>query len=237
MKALVFDSGPLISLTMNNLLWLLEPLKRLFRGEFIIPESVKSELVDEPFQTKRFKFEALQVQECIGKGVLKVFEDDITKAETLTLLNAANSCFNARNKNLTIVHYGEIASIAAALHLNASALVMDERITRELVEHPLHLAELMKKKLHTPVQTNDAMLAEFRKRTEGIKIIRSTELAAIAFEKGLLDKYASKTATRESVLESVLWGLKLDGCAINERGIKAIMDAELSRYLKLLPDS
>lgn len=229
MKCLVFDSGPLISFTMNNLLWLLEPLKKSFKGDFIIPESVKSELVDEPFQTKKFKFEALQMQEYINKGVLKIFEDDITKAETLTLLNTANSCFSARNKNLTIVHYGEVASIAAAMHLSASALVMDERVTREFVEHPLHLAELMKKKLHTTVQTNDAMLAEFKKRTGSIKIIRSTELAAVAFENGFLDRYATAATPRKTVLESVLWGLKLDGCAINERGIKAIMDAELKR--------
>lgn len=229
MKSVVFDSGPLISLTMNNLLWILEPLKEQSGGEFYIPEAVKLELVDEPLQTKKFKFEALQMQELIGSGVVKIIEDAVTKEETLSLLAVANSCFSAKGQNLTIVHYGEVASVVAALHLNASALVMDERVTRELIEHSQHLAVIMEKKLQTKIKVNASMISELKKRTEGISIIRSTELAAVAFEKGMLDRYALEPTQRKTVLESVLWGLKLDGCAINERGIKAIIDSELKK--------
>ncbi len=229
MKSLVFDSGPLISLTMNNLLWIIEPLKRAFRGEFFIPEAVKMELVDEPLQTKKFKFEALQIQELVSEGALKVLEDSETKNETLSLLGIANSCFSARGQSLNIVHYGEVASVVAAMRLGSSALVMDERVTRELIEHPQHLAVIMDKKLQTRVNVDSLKLAEMRKRTEGVRILRSTELAAVAFEKGLLDRFASQPAQKRTVLESVLWGLKLDGCAINERGIKAIMDIEVRK--------
>jgi predicted nucleic acid-binding protein len=229
MKSLVFDSGPLISLTMNNILWIVEPLKKAFKGGFYIPEAVKMELVDEPLQTKKFKFEALQVQELISRGVLEVLEDEETKEETLSLLAVANSCFSAKGQNLTIVHYGEVASVVAAMRLNASALVMDERVTRELIEHPQHLAGIMGKKLQTRVNVESTRLAELKKRTGSISIIRSTELATVAFEQGLLDRYASQPSQRKTVLESVLWGLKLDGCAINERGIKAIMAAEQKR--------
>src|SRR3989338_11027993 len=95
MRALVFYSGPVISLAMNNLLWLMEPLKKRFWGEFCIPEAVKLELVDEPLQTKKFKFEALQVQELISNRVLEGVEDASTKDETLSLLGIANSCFRA----------------------------------------------------------------------------------------------------------------------------------------------
>lgn len=225
MKSLVFDSGPVISLTMNNLLWLLKPLKEIFGGEFCIPEAVKLELVDEPLQTKKFKFEALQIQELIAGNVIRVLEDAPEKEETLALLDIANSCFRARGQDLTIVHYGEVASLVAAVDLNASALVMDERVTRELLEHPQHLAAIMEKKLKTRVQVDSSRLAELKKSTESISIIRSTELAAVAFEKGLLDRYAIEPVQRKTVLESVLWGLKLDGCAINERGIKAIIDS------------
>ncbi len=229
MKSLVFDSGPLISLTMNNLLWMLKPLKERFRGEFFITESVKLELVDEPLQTKKFKFEALQMQELVSDGVLNVLEDADTKDETLSLLGIANRCFSARGQNLNIVHYGEVASVVTALRLNASALVMDERVTRELIEHPQHLARIMEKKLQTKIQVDPSMLAELKKRTESVSIIRSTELAAVAFEKGMLDRYVKEGVQGKTVLESVLWGLKLDGCAIDERGIKAIMDLELRR--------
>lgn len=83
MKSLVFDTGPIISMTMNNLLWLLEPLKSKFNGEFYITESVRRELVDRPLQTKKFKFEALQVLKYISKDVLKVVSsNDIEKKGT-----------------------------------------------------------------------------------------------------------------------------------------------------------
>lgn len=229
MKSLVFDAGPLISLTMNNLLWLLEPLKESFRGDFIIPESVKSELVDEPFQTKKFKFEALQVNELLTKGILTVYKDTLTKQATLQLLDVANTCFSAKGQNLKLVHYGEIASVATAAKLNAEALVMDERVTRELIEHPLHLARIMEKKLHTGIGVNKANVQQLKQLAGNVSIIRSTELAAIGFEKGLLDRYLSPGISRKQLLESVIWGLKIDGAAINERGIRAIMEAEAKR--------
>ena len=43
MKSLVFDAGPVISLTTNNLLWLLDVLKGDYEGEFYIPEGVISD--------------------------------------------------------------------------------------------------------------------------------------------------------------------------------------------------
>ena len=229
MKPVVFDSGPLISLTSNNLLWLLEPLSRIYKGDFVLPESVRSEVVDEPLMTRKFRFEALQVQEYVNKGVLKVYPDSGTKQETLELLKLANGIFSTRGKTLTLVHYGEVAAIAASRSLGASALAMDERVTRELIEHPRHLAKIMERKLRSKVVVDGEALKSFRSLTGKIRIIRSSELAAVAFEKGLLDRYAAPKAGRMKVLESVLWGLKIDGCAINERGIRAILAAETGR--------
>lgn len=226
MKSLVFDAGPLISLTSNNLLWTLEPLSKIYNGDFILPESVKSELIDEPLLTKKFRFEALQVEEYVKKGVLKTYEDYRTKTKTLELLKIANSIFSARGKALALVHYGEIAATVTATQLHSAALVMDERVTRELIEHPMHLARIVERKIHTKVYVDKKNLAQFRLLTKNINIIRSSELAAIAFEKGLLERYVAPNSDRKTVLESVLWGLKIDGCAINERGIKAIMSAE-----------
>ena len=224
MKSLIFDSGPLISLTMNNLLWLIKPLRKLFKGEFLIPESVKSEIVDKPFETKRFKFEALQVQEYLSDKTLKVLPDRSHRKEATELLNLANSCFTSNGKPLSIVHYAEISCLIAASR-RASALVMDERVTREFVENPQRILVLMQKKLHATIRMNRTAIKDFAEKTAGIKIIRSAELAAVAFEKGMLNRYESPAAGlgSKTVLESVLWGLKLDGCAINESGIKAIM--------------
>jgi hypothetical protein len=66
--SLVFDSGPIISLSTNNLLWILPKIKEKFDGEFLITPAVKRECVTRPLETKKFKFEALQVLRQIEKG-------------------------------------------------------------------------------------------------------------------------------------------------------------------------
>ena len=228
-QTLVFDTGPLISLTTNNLLSTLERLKEHYSGKFVIPESVKSELVDEPLKTKKFMFEAMQIQRLISTGVLEVIEDSDTKELTLEILNMANNSFAAKGRSVHIVQYGEMASIAAAQLLDADALVMDERITRELMEHPQHIAELMERRLHTKVMVNNENLALLKKYSMKLRILRSAELVTVAFEFGLLDRYIATgeeqaiPEVRSKLLESVLWGLKLNGCAISNREIEQMI--------------
>ena len=41
MKSIIFDAGPVISLTTNNLLWTLRELKERCNGSFYITEAVK----------------------------------------------------------------------------------------------------------------------------------------------------------------------------------------------------
>ena len=83
MKKLFFDAGPIISLTMNNLLWTLKPLKRQFNGQFCITKSVEQELTINPLHTKKFKFEALQVMELIKSDVLRVVKSKEIEDRTL----------------------------------------------------------------------------------------------------------------------------------------------------------
>src|SRR3989344_1119529 len=71
MKFIVFDTGSIISLAMNELLWTLPLLKKRFKGEFYIPHSVKLELVDKPMEIKRFKFEAINILKLIQMGEME----------------------------------------------------------------------------------------------------------------------------------------------------------------------
>lgn len=228
-RLLVFDTGPIISLTVNNLLSTLEKLKERYSGRFVIPESVKDELVDEPLRTRKFMFEAMQIQRLISTGVLEVVEDNDTKELTLELLRLANSSFAAKGKAIQVVQYGEMASIAAAKLLDAEALVMDERITRELVEHPKHLADLMERRLHTAVIMDGNSISLLQQYASKTKILRSVELASVAFEAGLLDRYIAAgeekaiPQVRQKLLESVLWGLKMNGCAVSGKEIEQII--------------
>ena len=55
-KVLFFDAGPIISLVMSRMWWVLPKLKKEFGGTFYITPAVKFELVERPLQTKRFAF-------------------------------------------------------------------------------------------------------------------------------------------------------------------------------------
>ena len=228
-KCIVFDAGPLISLSTNNLLSTLERLKEHYHGKFVMPESVKNELVDDPLRTKKFMFEAMQIQRLISLGIFEVLADAETKELTLELLHLANSCFAAKGKPIQIVHYGEMAAIAAAKLLDAEAIAMDERITRELVEHPRHLTGMMEKRLHTAISVSSQSLLLLQKYVEKAKIIRSVELITVAFELGFLDKYVAPEENipeaRKKLLESVLWGLKMNGCAVSGKEIEEVVAA------------
>lgn len=226
-RSIVFDTGPIISLATNNLLWILEPLKKQSGMEFFIPEAVKKEIIDRPLQSKRFKFEAMQVLSLVNRGIIKIISLPQIKAESEKLLNTANRIFQAKDNWLQIMHVGEMEAIAAAIIMNSSAFVVDERTARMLIENPDRLMEIMEKKLHTKISVDRGNLDDFRKQTRDIRLIRSTEIAAVAYEKGLLDQYIPNIPNpRKELLDSVLWGIKLNGCSISENEINKIVKIE-----------
>ncbi len=227
MKSLVFDAGPVISLATNNLLWILKPLKREFNGKFYITEPVRKELVDRPLETKKFKFEAIQVERLIEDGILDVIDNGFIRDATPRLINAANQIFRAYNNYMKIVHFAEMSVIAAAINLNADAIAIDEKTTRSLIENPRMIIDILKKTLHTSIGINETNLKEFKNNTRNIKAIRSIELVAIAYEHGILNSYITKIPNaRKNLLESVLWGVKLNGCAVSKDEIEQIVRIE-----------
>ena len=228
MKSIMFDAGPIISLTTNNLLWTLGALKQKFKGSFCLAQAVKKELVDRPFVTKKFKFEAIQVQQQIDAKVLTVLKDDTVRVEGERLQAWANNIFVANGHAIAIVQSGEMQSLAATTLFEADAFATDERITRMLLEDPVALCELLERRLHTRIKMNQAIVDAFEEATRYVHVIRSVELVTIAFERGLLDKFVvNLPQSRKELLESVLWGVKLNGCAVTEQEINQILKIEL----------
>ena len=228
MKSLIFDAGPIISLSMNNLLSILEPLKKEFNGRFFITQSVKKELVDRPLEIKKFKFEAIQVEKLIDSNVLEIYDSEFVREKTPMLLNLANSVFKAYGNYMQIVHHAEMSVIAAAIELKSDAIVIDEKATRLLIENPRTSLEILKKTLHTHVNVNEANLSEFGGMTKNLRTIRSVELVTLAYEHGFLDQYVANIPdARKNLLESVLWGVKLDGCAVSREEIDQIVRMEI----------
>ncbi|MBS3119709.1 hypothetical protein J4475_02705 [Candidatus Woesearchaeota archaeon] len=226
MKALVFDASPVISLTLNNLLWVLEPLRRKYEGKFLFGTEVKRELIDKPLTTKRFKYEALQVLNLID--IQKVVDDPKVDAREDRILELANNTFEAEGRYIKILHPGESQALGICREYDADALVIDERTTRDVIENPDHVRKLLTRKLHTNVKANAYNLKMLRKEVQGIKVIRSVELVMIAYELGIFDDMLKNISRdienpRTTFLESVLWGLRIEGCSVADEEIKQLI--------------
>jgi hypothetical protein len=215
-KNLIFDSGPLINFALNGLLPVLKSLKKEFNGNFLITKEVKAEIIDYPQTTKKFELEALQLKQLFEEGIIK--HADITEQQVNelrikreSLMNTANSTFFANGKSIHILDKGECAALALSTILkDPSVIAVDERTTRMLCENPENLRKLLEKKLHTRVNSNKANYEYFK----NFKIIRSTELAYIAYKKKLFDIKDPR------VLDASLYGLKFKGCSISEQEIE-----------------
>lgn len=225
MKSIVFDTGTIISLVINNVLWLLEPLKKKFNGEFYITNAVKYELIDKPMKGKKFKFEAIMVEDYIKRGIIKVYTGDL-KVKTNRLLGFANKVFNTNDGPLNLLHEAEMESLALVSEIKADALMVDERTTRMIVENPKNLVKLLCNKLHTKVSLNKNNLNLFLREAGKINVLRSAELLVLAYEYGLLDKYIASYEDERELLEGVLWGTKLRGCSISVDEINDIIKLE-----------
>lgn len=226
MKALLFDTGPIISITMNHILWMIEPLKKHFGGEFYITPAVKREIIDKPLTIKRFALEAIQVLDLVEENVLKVLDTRYVK-EAQELLELANGCYQARGTNLHIVDLGEIEILTAAKALEVP-VVIDERTVRLMLENPKALAKLLEERLNTAIVYNPNKVDQFQRRLADIKIIRSVEVVAAAFKLGLFDKFVPQIPQGKNfLLDALLWGVKTEGCSVLSDEI-----SELKRLVK-----
>jgi hypothetical protein len=234
-KIIVFDAGPVISLTLNNLLWILEPLNKKFNGKFYVPMAVKKELIDKPLNTRKFKFEALQIIPLITNNTIELIENDFIVSKTRFLVDLANRCFKAKGNFIQIIQEGEMETVATALYFNCQTIVVDERITRMLIEDPNGIKHLLERRLHTAISVDKINLKKFNEVVKGLNVIRSIELVTIAYELGILDKYMDKNQrlmvkdVEKVLLEGVLWAVKLNGCSVNEDEINDIINFEIKK--------
>ncbi len=215
-KYLIFDAGPLINFAMNGLLPVFKKLKKEFDGEFLITKEVKREIIDYPQTLKRFELESLQLEELFNEKIIK--HADITEKQVDELRNKreeimskANSTFYADGRKIHILDKGECAALALGVLLgNNPIIVVDERTTRMLCENPENLRKLLQKKLHTNITANKNNYEFFKK----FRIIRSTELAYLAYKKGLFELKDPRA------LDATLYALKFHGCSISQEEIE-----------------
>lgn len=222
MKVIIFDSSTVISLALNNLLYILERLRENFDGKFIITEEVRHEIIERPLQIKRFELEALMITQLLRKGVLEMPESiQISSGEirerTFKILELANRSFMAQGEWIKLLSSGEGSCFALGEILKNKnieyALAIDERTARMLSEKPDNLRRLLEKKLHTSVKMSTDNLSVF----SNSKILRSSELCYIAYKKNLVG-----IEDGIQLIDAMIYGAKYKGCAISAREIEEI---------------
>lgn len=214
MKVLIFDSGPLINLSMNGLLDVLEKMKKDFDGKFIITPQVKYEIVDRPLGIPRFELGALKVQSMIERGILELpsslgIDEELIRRNTEELKDMANHFIQIRGKWIPIVSSGEMSCLALSSELTKkeieNVIAIDERTTRIIVENPPGLERLMSDKMHARAELIASDFSIFSKFT----MIRSSELVYVAYKKGLIPIDGKKA------LEALLYATKYHGSSIS----------------------
>ena len=217
-KFLILDAGPIISLSMNGLIYVLERLKKDFGGEFVITPQVKHEVVDRPLGIKKYALEALRVKELIDKKVIRIASEFVSgseiEREARSILKTVNSAFRTDYGKIDLIHLAEASCLAfSRLCKCDNVIVIDERTTRMLTEAPGNLQKLMQNKLHATININEKNLVVMK----SFKFIRSTELIYIAYQKNLIPLKKSKL-----LLDALLYGLKYKGTAISSHEIDAM---------------
>lgn len=224
-KIIFFDAGPIISLVMSRLAWILPELKKKFGGTFYITPAVQKELVERPLSVKRYEFEALQVMKFIREGILEVYSKVPLKT-VQELQNLANTSFSIAGKPMDIIQSGEMESVASALALKA-AVVMDERTLRLFIENSPELQGILEYRFSRKIDVDKNKIKQFSGQLQGITIVRSTELVGVAYILGLLDGFIPPNKEgKNTLLDAVLWATKYNGCAITEHEIE-----EMKEYL------
>ncbi len=214
MKLVIFDSGPLINLSMNGLLPMLEKLHALGKIRFIITSYVRAEVCETPLRIPQFEWGALAINNLIERKILELpeaigFNTKELDARTREVMECANHAFRADNQWITLVSDAEMSCIALAQLAKSKGhdplLVIDERTARLLCEAPENIEKLMSHKLHRDVTGERSCTSQF----QGLSCIRSSELVYVMFKKNLLSVKHPKT------LEALIYATKFKGAAIS----------------------
>lgn len=223
MKTIIFDSGTLITFTMNGLLNELRGLKKIFGGKFIITKEVKSEVIDKPLTIKIFELEGLQIKELLDEGILEMssslgIKDEDISRKTQDILKLANSTFLSKGENIHLLDLGETSCLALSKMLTEKGIkniiAVDERTTRMLGENPENLRKLIQGKVHSDVKT----IKENLKFFQDFKFVRSAELAYVAYKKKIVN------LKNGLVLDALLYATRYHGCSISEDEIKEMKE-------------
>lgn len=206
-KRIICDASSLISLSMNCMLPLITELSE--KADFIVTESVYDEIITNPLKGGHHMMGPLKFRALFDCGVLK--KEAASWRETDDILDLSNRIYYSNKKALRIIQRGEAEALALAN--DGDVLLMDERTLRFMIEKPRDLMGLLEHRLHRKIRMDGNVRSEFDAFSKGVKIIRSSEIVAVAYELGILQRYFS--GDPKTVLKACLWALKHKGCSLS----------------------
>lgn len=210
----VCDSSSLISLSESCNLEALEFLRRKTGVSFLIPPGVQQEIIGHPLHVKQYWFSALRLKQLLSQNVLKVVSSPTLHQQTRHVLDLANKAFTVHGRRLKLIQEGEAECVALFSSCEAQAFLVDEKTTRLLLEAPEKLAKSMRMEYKSKVDVDDRRLNRLKKGLEGVPVIRSTELLAVAAEKGF---YSGFAGDERDALSAALYALRGAGCSLSVR--------------------
>lgn len=207
------DSGVLISLTSSSLDSIPYFFSEKFGMRFIIPPCVEYETVNHPINSdmKKFLFSAIRIKKSMTDGVVVKVDASLDSCSK-RLMKLANNIFFARGSPIKLIEQGESEMICLAKQLGIEHILVDERTTRILIEAPLTLKEHFEQELGVNIMINKSNLRELSHEISALKVLRSSELVMLAYEKGFFKNYKNM---EKKALEAALYKLKDAGCSIS----------------------
>jgi len=211
---LVFDTGPLISLSKTCLLGVLDHID----ADFLITPAVYREIYLHPVRKKMYAWSARLIENYIGRKIKirGLSAAELSLVEELDSL--LNSAFYTSRGPLKILHPGELEAAVLSSRTD-KILIMDERTLRLVIEDPDLLRSRLARKIHGWVKVDRHRLEDGRQIIKDLFVVRSADLVAYAYEKGFLRWMKND---REA-LRSALYALKYGGCALSEGEIELFM--------------
>jgi predicted nucleic acid-binding protein len=213
----VIDSGTMITLSSTCLMNIFRSFIRENKIELVVSDAVADESVWRPISNKRFALNAARIKNAFNEELIKVIHSN-SEIESLQnkILSIANNCFFSDRGPLTIIQRGEAEALALAKIYDAKALFVDERTTRSLIENPVRLKQVLEKRQSLTITSNKEKISEFRQLFPNLKIFRSVDIIAFAFEQNLFDHELDHGKLE---LEAALYAAKFAGCAVSEKEI------------------
>lgn len=222
-KYVICDAGSLISFTSTCLTNLLYFFHEKYNIHFVIPPAVEEEAVSYPLRKgiKKYMYSALIIKDAVDDGIIEVIGAENIDKEREKLMYAANNIFYARGKPIRLIQPGETEMLVLARETGSENVLLDERTMRMLIEAPFSLKEHMEREFGVNLMINKKNLSGLSDYTNGVTVLRSSELVMLAYENGFFKNFQKM---QKQAMEAALYRIKFSGCSIG-------FD-EISKYLR-----